>query len=136
MLHNIYYILAFPVNFFTYIVLHNIYHILAFPVNFIYIYRVSQYLLHTGFPCQLFYIYRVTQYLLHTGFPCQLYLLYRGLVHHHHRILYLVFVMEICISCLGLVIVFENDRLTIVFCFVKRSFLKTIVSFSQKNYRF
>ena len=34
---------------------------------------------------------------------------------------------------LGLVIVFENDRLTIVFCFVKRSFLKTIVSFSQKN---
>ena len=36
----------------------------------------------------------------------------------------------------GLLIVFENDRLTIVFCFVKRSFSKTIVSFSQKNDRF
>ena len=34
---------------------------------------------------------------------------------------------------IGLVIAFENDRLTIVFCFVQRSFLKTIVSFSQKN---
>ena len=37
---------------------------------------------------------------------------------------------------LGLVIVFENDRLTIVFCFVKRSFLRTIISFSQKKDRF
>ena len=40
-LHNIYYILAFPVNFFTYTVLHNIYYILAFPVNFIYIMAIA-----------------------------------------------------------------------------------------------
>ena len=34
---------------------------------------------------------------------------------------------------IGLLIVFENDRLTIVFWFVKRSFSKTIVSFLQKT---
>ena len=37
------------------------------------------------------------------------------------------------IYVIGLLMVFENDCLTIVFCFVIQSFSKTIVSFSKKN---